>query len=475
MNRFQATIAALVFTAAGCGESTPAEPPPNVLLVSMDMLRADHVSAYGYGRKTTPAIDALAGRGSRFAEAISTAPWTLPAHTALFTSLVDSVHGVNDGAGVALAPQVETLAEQFLGEGYATAGFYAGPYLHGAYGLGQGFETYRYCAPYADEYDAADVEAWGSDPKAQRRSHHGATNPLVYGAAEEWLQQVPAGRPFFAFVHLWDAHYDFTPPAPYDTMFTDPAYGGWVTGEEFFFDQRIHAGMDPADLAHLVALYDGEIRWTDAHLRKLLDELERLGRLDNTIVVLVSDHGTELFDHGSKGHRRNLYDESLRVPLVMAGPGVPVGKVFEGQVSLIDVAPTLLDLCGFTAMQGAMGRSLGGLWRGEEWPERDAISELFADGNRLRSVRSKSRKLIHNLANGAHARFDLAGDPLETSSAQRTELEASTDLQALETIEGDLAARRKGSPPPVAPGAVPAGVEGALKANGYVGDGEEER
>ncbi len=469
MNRWQTTIAALISTVAGCGESTPAVPPPNVLLVSMDMLRADHVSAYGYRRDTTPALDALAARGSRFAEAISTAPWTLPAHTALFTSLVDSVHGVNDGAGVALAPQVETLAEQFLGEGYATAGFYAGPYLHGAYGLGQGFETYRYCAPYADDYDAADVEAWGRDPKAQRRSHHGSTNPLVYGAAEEWLQAVPTNQPFFAFVHLWDAHYDFTPPAPYDTMFTDPAYDGWVTGEEFFFDQRIHAGMDPTDLAHLVALYDGEIRWTDAHLRKLLDELERLGRLDNTIVVVVSDHGTELFDHGSKGHRRNLYDESLRVPMVMAGPGVPVGQVHGGQVSLIDVAPTVLDLCGIAGMNGAMGRSLGDLWRGEEWPEREAISELFADGNRLRSVRSKSRKLIHNLASGAHARFDLAGDPLETSSAGRTESEANADLQDLEAVEDELEGLRQGSPPPIAPGEIPAGIEGALQAHGYAG------
>ena len=125
----------------GCNDPKPM--PPSVLLISIDMLRADHVSCYGYERPTTPAIDALAARGVRFEETISTAPWTLPAHTALFTSLADSVHGVSDAVGLALAPEVTTLAERFQRASYATGGFYAGPYLHDAYGLAQGFDVHQ--------------------------------------------------------------------------------------------------------------------------------------------------------------------------------------------------------------------------------------------------------------------------------------------------------------------------------------------
>ena len=262
-------------TLLGMGACGKAEPlPPNVLLISIDMLRADHVSCYGYARKTTPAIDALAQRGVRFEETISSAPWTLPAHAALFTSLSDSVHGVNEGVGAALAPDITTLAERFQTAHYATGGFYAGPYLHHAYGLGQGFDTYSYCVDYSESFDADAVKDWGADPAAQRRSHHGVTNPGVFAATKEWLSFVPENQPFFGFVHLWDTHYDFTPPAPYDSMFTNPAYQGWVTGQEFFFDPRIHAGMDAQDLEHLIALYDGEIRWTDAYVRKLQEELE---------------------------------------------------------------------------------------------------------------------------------------------------------------------------------------------------------
>lgn len=468
---------ALLLGLVACGETKPEGPPaPNVLLISIDMLRADHVSCYGYERNTTPSIDSLAATGVRFSQTVSTAPWTLPAHASLFTSLPSSVHGASDAATTALSPELTTLAERFSSAGYRTAGFYAGPYLHEAYGLGQGFDVYRYCVDYAEDYGVGDVAEWGTDAEAQRRSHHGVTNPGVHLAASDWLNSVPEGEPFFAFVHLWDAHYDFTPPAPYDAMFTDPNYEGFVTGREFFFDPRIHAGMDPADLAQLVGLYDGEIRWTDAFVGKLLDDLERLGRLENTLVVLVSDHGTELFDHGEKGHRRNLYDEALMVPFVMAGPGVPTALVVPEQVSLLDVMPTLLELCGLPGADAGMGRSLVPYFDASAQPAPvGAVSELLTGGTELRSLRTSGSKIVHREADGLYVWFDLDGDPLERAPSIDFDGPAAGQLKgALNAVEQGLSAWRSKTPAAVTPGQLPEGVQGTLQAHGYMGDGDED-
>lgn len=471
------SVGAALLGLVACGESEPeGRSVPSVLLISIDMLRADHVGCYGYERNTTPSIDRLAQGGVRFAETVSTAPWTLPAHASLFTSLPSSVHGASDASTTALAPEVTTLAERFSAAGYATAGFYAGPYLHEAYGLGQGFDVYQYCVDYADDYGAGDVADWGSDTEAQRRSHHGVTNPGVHKAASAWLGDVPEGAPFFAFVHLWDAHYDFTPPPPYDSFYTDPAYQGFVTGREFFFDARIHAGMDPADLAQLVGLYDGEIRWTDAFVGKLLDDLERLGRLDDTLVVLVSDHGTELFDHGQKGHRRNLYDEALMVPFVLAGPGVPAAMVVPDQVSLLDVGPTLLELCGLPGGDAGMGRSLVPYFDASAEPAPvGALSELLTGGNELRSLRTSGSKIVHREPDGLYVWFDLEGDPLELAPSTDIDAAGAKALKGeLGVVEQELARWRGETPSAVTPGELPAGVQGTLNAHGYSGEDEDE-
>ncbi|MFT7677985.1 MAG: arylsulfatase A-like enzyme [Planctomycetota bacterium] len=454
----------------------PDAPAPSVLLISIDMLRADHVSCYGYERNTTPSIDSMAASGVRFSQTVSTAPWTLPAHASLFTSLPSSVHGASDAATTALAPEITTLAERFSTAGYRTAGFYAGPYLHAAYGLGQGFDVYRYCVDYAEDYGAGDVAEWGMDAEAQRRSHHGVTNPGVHHAASAWLDSVPEGEPFFAFVHLWDAHYDFTPPAPYDSMFTDPNYKGFVTGREFFFDPRIHAGMDPADLAQLVGLYDGEIRWTDAFVGKLLDDLERLGRLENTIVVLVSDHGTELFDHGEKGHRRTLYDEALMVPFVLSGPGVPAGVAVPDQVSLLDVGPTLLELCRLPGADAGMGRSLVPYFNVFAMPAPvGAVSELLTGPNQLRSLRTDGSKIVHREPDELYVWFDLDADPGERApSTNFDETDAKALKGGLGVAEQELGSWREKTPDPVKPGELPADIQGTLKANGYTGEDKDE-
>jgi arylsulfatase A-like enzyme len=457
---------------AACSEPPP---PPNVVVVSIDMLRADHVSCYGYGRRTTPTIDALAAEGVRFANHFTSAPWTLPAHTALFTSLADSVHGVTDGARTALAPEFTTLAERFRSAGYRTGGFYAGPYLHAAFGLGQGFERYEYAVDYDADFPAADAQSWGGDPAAMRRTHHGVTNPGVYAAAERWLAEHHE-EPFFLFVHFWDAHYDFVPPPPFDRSFTDPRYDGFVTGREFFFDPRIQAGMDAADLAQLVGLYDGEILWTDAHVKKLLDELERLGHAEDTLVVVTSDHGTELFDHGQKGHRRTLYDEALSVPLVMRGPGVAVGRAVSEQTRIVDVGPTLLELCGLAPAADVMGHSLVGLMRGEALDfDNAAMSELLTDGVELRSLRTGAGKFVQN-GETVRVWYDLERDPGERTPQRDAASGAGAELAAaMDAARAELAARVERRPaPPVAPGALPAQTQASIDASGYGGASDDD-
>jgi len=438
-----------------------------VLLISIDTLRADHLGCYGYGPDTSPRLDALAAEGVLFESHISSSSWTLPAHTSLFTSVPDSVHGCVEATNTALAPEFTTLAERFRDSGYRTAGFYAGPYLHPAFGVAQGFETYKGCAPGLGDLDQDDAEQWAMDPDVMRRSHHGVTNGAVYRSAHEWLEQA-RDEPFLCFVHLWDPHFDFVPPEPYDTMF-DPGYEGDINGIDFFFNQKILRGeISERDREHILALYDGEIRWTDKHLGMLLDDLEAWGLEQDTIVVVTSDHGTEFWDHDAIGHRTTLYDELIHVPLVIRAPGLPRGVRVAEQTRAIDVAPTLYQLAGIAGNREAMGASLVPLAHGEG-EGRVALSELYSVGRQLRTVRSPEAKLMEDLASGSRFWFDLAADPGERSA--RGELgargEALWEQRAVILREvGEGLARRPGDPRSTS---LPRGVLDSLSSNGYLG------
>lgn len=394
---------------------------PNVLLVSIDTLRADHVHAYGYARETTPAIDRLAAEGVRFDLALAPAPWTLPSHVSLLTGLPPLRHGVLDD-GRRLAAEAVTLAEALRDAGYTTAGFVSAPYLEADYGFAQGFDRY-------DDYTVS--------PASEHFSHRAVTSPRLLDAVTRWLDERESrrdDRPFFLFVHMWDPHYDFVPPPPFDRHF-DPDYAGPVTGDDFERGGAVHAGMDPRDLAHVVALYDGEIAFTDLHLGRILDRLRASGALDRTLVVVTGDHGEEFFEHGTKGHRQNLYDTVLRVPFVMRLPGaIPGGVVVERQVRLLDVAPTILGVVGLDAPAGfAAGPGAAGAAGGGEPPARDlrplfdpaldptgggAAPGLPAAGDlhgELGSLRTERAKLVFGSYKGRPVAelYDLAVDPGE--------------------------------------------------------------
>lgn len=469
---------------AGCG----GQKHPNVLLISVDMLRADHVSCYGYPQATSPSIDALAKEGVLFEKNFASSSWTLPSHAAIFTSLPDSLHGCTD-TDRSLDPSAVTLAERFQAQGYETAGFFSGAYLHPAFGLGQGFERYVDCTSYAAMMDGKPTSEWAMNKDVMEASHRDDPAAQTFAAFQGWLGQ-RSKKPFFAFVHLWDVHFDFTPPPPYDTRF-DPSYQGPIDGKNFFFDnERYKPGMDPKDLKHLLALYDGEIAWTDSVIGKIRAELEKQGLLEDTVIALTSDHGTEFFEHGSKGHRMTLYDEVLHTPLVLRYPkSLPKGQRVSELSRGIDLGPTLLEVAGFPAPQdvygqsllamlavtGAPGKASAAAPRGSAKIVPRTVSELQSLTLNERAVRTQKWKLVDDIAGQDHWYFDLTKDPGEATPLRDFASDLGKKAEAGYQDEVDLMnAYSESHPVPAARGAAPSNppeeIQRRLRELGYAGD-----
>lgn len=451
------------------------ELPPNVLLISIDMLRPDHLSCYGYPRTTSPNIDRLAAEGVLFENHFSSSSWTLPAHAAMFTSLPDSLHGCSD-TDKKLCDQAVTLADRFARMGYATAGFFSGPYLHPAFGLGRGFQTYVDCCSNKDELDTQPPSKWAMDEHAMKTSHKDVTSPTVYSAVKSWFEKRDQARPFFMFVHLWDPHFDFIPPAPYDKQF-DPEYTGTMTGENFFFNPAIKNGMDRRDLEHIVALYDGEIAWTDSYIGKIRADLEQAGILENTVIAITSDHGTEFFDHGDKGHRKTLYDEVIRIPLILRFPAkLPERRLVSEQSRMIDLGPTLIALAGFQAPQDMMGESLRPFIEGQsDAHNRRAMSDIQSVGRNMRSVRTLQWKFIDDMGLDTFYYFDLKSDPREKKALREPESEQCKKLQAsylqeAAAMQAYVAQHRNTCVGTATQSTPPEDVKRQLRQTGYIGN-----
>ena len=415
-SRLAAALALLSFVSAGAVGSAGSRaaavgrpPPPgapNVLLVSIDSLRRDHLHCYGYRRDTSPTIDRLARDGALFRTVVSPTSWTLPAHLTLLTSLPPEVHGVVVD-GMRLATRSPTLAEVLHEAGWATAGFVSGAYLDSIYGFSRGFDLY-------DDYSLV-----RSSPRFEYR---GVTSPILVERVGDWLRRWQASgreRPFFLFVHMWDVHYDYEPPPPYDRLF-DPDYPGSLGEDRFRHSSGIPDHMSPRDLEHLIALYDGEIRFTDHHLGRILEQLREIGVFDDTIVAVTADHGDEFFEHGQVGHRQSLYDELVLVPFVVRYPRrVPAGRVVEEQVRLMDVGPTLLSLAGVTAPDFGVvgdGRRGGGENLTPVFAAGARLPELVAFGDlegKLASIRTDGFKYLRGKPGPGEELYDLRIDPAE--------------------------------------------------------------
>jgi choline-sulfatase len=324
---------------------------PNILLITLDTVRADRLGAYGYSRASTPVLDRLAREGVLFADATTQSPLTTPAHAALFTGVYPGRLGVKSNASTALPDSATTMAERFADAGYQTAAFIGAFILDRQFGFGQGFQ----------QFDATfDAHRAGDRSRVQR------TADAVAIPAVAWLRQSSRDRPFFIWVHFYDAHAPYQPPA--------------------------NAG--PADP------YDGEIAWMDRAIGTLLDAIGP-ERLRETIVVAVGDHGEALGDHGEEDHGIFLYEAVLHIPWIMRLPANErAGLVVSEQVRSVDLMPTLLDLAGVPGVPNVDGESLTAVIRGTARPRPPAsyaethYPSLHFGWSMLRSLRAGEWKYI---------------------------------------------------------------------------------
>lgn len=405
-------LAVLVLFLALAGFGRCHRPPArNVVVVCVDTLRADHVSAYGYSRPTTPRLDALAREGVLFENALSAAPWTVPSVASLLTSLYPSQHGAGLTGAVRqldgnspeqLRPEAETLADRLRRAGFRTALYSANPYLWGR---------------FQRSFDHAE---------AGRLSARDLTDRAL-----SWVGQT-RHRPFFLYLQYMDLHQPITPPTRFAGHFDA---GGTAADAEEPADWRFVRQEDWADPAfrgfreRKIALYDGALLYVDREIGRLVDGLQRLGRAGDTLVVVTADHGEEFWDHGEEerrlgddpraiwgvGHGHTLYQELLHVPLILSGPGAPAGTRVPCPVALLDVAPTILEALGLPPVAGMRGRSLasagfGGA--GGRCAPRPFAAESPAYGPDSKALAYDGWKLV--LRQGAPpALYDLAHDPGE--------------------------------------------------------------
>jgi arylsulfatase A-like enzyme len=378
----------LLISTAACG---PAPEPPNLVLISLDTLRADRLGCYGYRRETSPNLDRLAGEAVLFEHAVSQANETVRSHRSLLTSAwpVESM----------VRRDLEMLSDRLREAGFATGAFTDGGPMSKDFGFDQGFDEF--------------VE-WGNGLQLKRQQ------------ALKWLDGLPEGQRFFLFVHCFDIHAPYAPPADYREIFGKGNPSTIKPEETAEIGRRIRnipSGREGGDAGKPVMLssddrrrmsdlYDCGIRYTDEILDQFFSDLETRGMLENSIVVVFSDHGEEFWDHGSVLHGHTLYQELTHVPLIVRVPGLPAARVSE-RVGLIDLLPTLLDILELDPLEGAAGVSLAPLLHGAAVSRGGGalISEGIEVGHY--SVIEEGYKLIHRPDRRRYELYDLEKDPLE--------------------------------------------------------------
>ena len=410
--RIEAKLAFALFGAAltaACSRGADSE-AVSVALVVVDTLRADHLGSYG-GKTLTPNLDRLARDGSVFLDATAHSPLTLPSHASILTGTTPLYHGIKDNGRYELLEEFETLAEMLKQSGYKTAAFVGAYPVHSRFGLNQGFDTY-------------------DDSQLRARGEKAADE--VVTAARDWLGQQKDG-PFFLWVHLFDPHSPYKPPAPLGK--------------------------------HYAESYGGEVAYVDDVLEQLFSSLG-----DNVLTVFTSDHGEGLGEHGEDNHALFIYDSTLRVPLIFQGPGVPKGAVLKEQARSIDIVPTVLDLVGEHELcEVCQGTSLVPLMQGGDFVPVTSYAETFfprlnLGWSELRSVRREGWKYI---AAPEPELYDLNADPKELENLARSEPDKLQEFaRALAAIE-----ERDTGPVEVSGTAPDQETVGLLRSLGYVSAG----
>jgi arylsulfatase A-like enzyme len=412
------------------------ESPPNVVLIFVDTLRADHLGVYGYERDTSPAIDRLASESLVFQHAIAQAPWTTPSVASALSSRFPNEIGYEDSRPPAvLADRFLLLPEIFSANGYQTAAIISHFFLSQKLGFAQGF----------DDFDASNA-----------LGHLHISSPSVADKAIQYLdERGKSDPPFFLFLHFFDPHYAYQLHESYDF---DPDYQGSIDpGVDQPELQERARGYDDADREHVSALYDSEIRFTDEHLGRLFDALRSRDLYKDTLIVVAGDHGEEFGTRGTPhfGHSSTLFQELIHVPLIIKLPGRSHSQTIETPVGLIDLTPSLIAALSLEVPKDHRfdGRTLPLREPNQlaELPEVPIFSETRIWGLFRQSVTFADRKLIFDHRAGKASFFHLGDDPDEkVDLAEERRPAVNAYLQKLELWNHYVQDRREGSKPPPA-------------------------
>ncbi len=463
-------------------EAYQGEPPPNLLVILIDTLRADRLGCYGYDRPTSPVIDQIAAGGTRFDAAYAHASWTRPSVASLMTALYPSSHDIQKDLD-ALPASLPTLAQVMDARGYETAAFSANPQISPVYGFDRGFDTFgkggshlvrrtaignlehmakrtlrmrilpalaggkqeEAGAAAADDGHDHDDGAAKKDPL--KGSGAAAINQQVFG----WLDGYDEAAPYFLYIQYIDPHTPYSPPEDLLNEGGQPP----VALPASFIDKDAPpfplSEYDPASeevLEGLSRLYDAEIRYVDREIGRLLERLEQRGLLENTYVVITSDHGEELYDHKQWLHGQSLFDELVRVPLIVTGPGVATQAVAE-PVELVDVLPTAAGWIGVELDFDMHGRDLGQVLRGQGGDPTRVIFSEREGTYAIHAVRRGDHKLIRITApeGVTWLEFDLAADPGELqnlAAGKEPDAELRTLLDQAVVVAGAYLGERSG-------------------------------
>jgi arylsulfatase A-like enzyme len=425
---------------------------PSVLLIAVDTLRADRLGCCGSDRGLTPRIDRLASEGALFTAAFAHAPWTLPSFATMLTSTTPDFHGaggkVDDFRG--LRPGIPTLAERLRDAGYATAAVVNVDFLARPFGVTRGFEH---------------LDAQAFEDNENLRPAAPTTD-----AALGWLRD-HRGESFCLLVHYFDPHAEYRPPEAFRRRFAAPsdredASFRFGTRRQVVEHRIAHAPLVPADVERAERLYDGEVAYVDQEVGRLLDGLASLALDETTLVVFTADHGEEFLDHGDWEHGHSLYDELLRVPLVLRQKGRLAPLRVTGGVGHVDLAPTILGWCGLPPCPSFRGRDLGPALRGGLVQDAALLAYGNFWGAPLASLREGDLQLIRR-ASGRPELYRWSEDPAEKHDIEPEFAERADELHAL--LESTLAESRSAASPGPRVELTPDQIR-RLRAAGYAGD-----
>ncbi|MGB6864711.1 MAG: sulfatase [Candidatus Aminicenantaceae bacterium] len=350
---------------------------PNIVLISIDTLRRDHLSTYGYEKKTSPFLDSLASESAVFNNAIAQAPYTVTSHITMMTSLWPSAHQIlTHDHQDRLSTKWLTLPQILKARGYQTAGFTGGGQVSAVYGFDRGMDVYDF---------------------------EGGRSEVIFPKANEWIIKTQ-GNPFFLFLHTYDVHMPYEPPPPFDNIF-DPEYKGTINR----WNEGCIEIIDPELFSRILDLYDGEIRYVDAQIQRVVQFLREKGLYKNTVLIVTSDHGEEFMEHGSMAcHAHTLYNELLLIPLIIKFPnGQWAGRIIPDPVALNDLMPTVLDYMDILFPSHSQGKTL--LDYLEDNVTRDVPRPIFSEQIVIRDD-PRVEVSIQTLSEKYYQRLNLPGE-----------------------------------------------------------------